>query len=130
MLDHCSRYCACRRQQTSQLWMEGRGRGEDCFVLQSYPIWRHVSTIYHCSLNLNFFDPSPNNSWILRARRQRRLRKFNLNIILTCNTLWWRSVSWTFCSGLSPICQTFILRYGSSSLSQLLGRRYHFTAGC
>ena len=31
----------CRKQQTPQLWMEGRGRrrGVNCFVLRSYPIW-------------------------------------------------------------------------------------------
>ena len=31
----------CRKQQTPQLWMEGRWRrrGVDCFVLWSHPIW-------------------------------------------------------------------------------------------
>ena len=28
-----------RKQQTPQLWMEGRGRGVDSFVLWSYPTW-------------------------------------------------------------------------------------------
>ena len=28
-----------RKQQTPQLWMKGRGRGVDSFVLCSYPIW-------------------------------------------------------------------------------------------
>ena len=28
-----------RKPQTPQLWMEGRGKGVDSFVLWSYPIW-------------------------------------------------------------------------------------------
>ena len=29
----------CRKQQTPQLWSEGKRRSVDCFVLWSYPIW-------------------------------------------------------------------------------------------
>ena len=46
--------------------------------------------MFEPNLFLNFLSPSP-NSWIIRARKQSKLRvnlgskNFNLNIILTCN---------------------------------------------
>ena len=32
-------WATCTKQQTPQLWMEGRRRAVNCFVLWSYPVW-------------------------------------------------------------------------------------------
>ena len=32
-------WATCTKQQTPQLWMEGRRRTVNCFVLWSYPVW-------------------------------------------------------------------------------------------
>lgn len=36
----CDAVCTCTTQQTPQFWMEGRGRGVDCFLLRGCPIGR------------------------------------------------------------------------------------------
>ena len=32
-------WAAFKKQQTTQFWMEGKGRGVDSFVLWNYPFW-------------------------------------------------------------------------------------------
>ena len=67
-----------RKQQTPQLWMEGRGRGVDSFVLWSYPVWAQC---------LNNFV----------ANNIVGVRKFNLHLILTCNMYIGRCIIMVLC---------------------------------
>ena len=42
-----------RKQQIPQLWMVGRGRGVDCFVLWTYPIWEQCPNTFVADFQVN-----------------------------------------------------------------------------
>ena len=74
----------CRKQQTHQLWMEGRGgeRGAVCFVLWSCPVWVLMSQHFCCRL----YIPMARHNMILYFPVI--IHNADMYLILLINILW------------------------------------------